>query len=99
MKILDDVPDDVLASLAATCGVRMAYDHTPGADEWTLSWTQPAGPIDMTVEYVGTRRSVCAFLMGYSAMQIQTRQILSDLDRAGHGLIHDVMRTRLGMEP
>lgn len=97
-KIHDELPDDVLAALADACDLHLSYDHAPGTDEWTLSGSLPAGPVNMAVEYVGTRRSVCAFLMGYSTMQLQTRQILHEIDRANRDRILDMLRTRLGVK-
>jgi len=57
---------------------RISTDHSPGADEWTLS----SGHGMRHVQYVGTRQSVCAFLNGYAAMQMKTMQMLNDLDSA-----------------
>lgn len=90
-KIEADLPLTVLNALAKGCGFRITYDHSPGADEWTLS----AGHGATHVQYVGTRRDICAFLSGYAAMRIQTTQILNEIDNETRKLIVD-MRTRLG---
>ncbi len=90
-KIDDALPTEVLTALAASLGFQINFEHSPGVDEWELS-----GDLGLTrVQHVGTRRSVCAFLIGYSSMRLQTTQILNDLDRANQKLILD-MRARLG---
>ncbi len=94
MKIETSVPVQILAALAEGCGFRSSYDRTPGADEWTLS----AGHGDTHVQYVGTMQSVLAFLTGYAAMRMQTKQMLLDLSTTHERLILD-MRTRLGWSP
>jgi len=94
-KIEDNLPTEVLTALAEACGFQVVFDRAPGTDEWTLTAGRFAGPLQYDVQYVGTRQSVCAFLTGYASMQLQTTQILNDLDRAHQGLILD-MRERLG---
>ena len=93
-RIENNLAAEVLTVLAEACGFCVAFDRSPGADEWTLS----AGHGVKHVQYVGTRQSVCAFLTGYAAMQLQTTQILNDLDNAHRRLILDV-RERLGTRP
>lgn len=90
---IDDknVSTEVLSVLAKACGFRVAFDRSPGADEWELS----AGHGENHVQYVGTRQGVSAFLTGYGAMQLQTRQILNDLDSAHRKILLD-MKTRIG---
>ena len=90
-KIDADLPTEVIAAVAETCGFRVHYDRSPGTDEWTLS----RGHGSTHVQHVGTRRDVCAFLTGYANMQIQTTKILSELEKAHRALILDV-RQRLG---
>ena len=90
-KIENNLPTEVLTALAEALGFRVAFDRSPGTDEWTLS----AGHGATYVHHVGTRQGVCAFLTGYGAMQLQTTQILNDLDNANRRLILD-MRARLG---
>ncbi len=91
-KIDDELPAEVLTALAAACGFRLSC--ALGGDEWTLS--HPHGAIHVEpVEHVGTRKAVCAFLTGYADMQLQTTQILNDLDSAQRKLLSD-MRGRLG---
>ena len=90
-KIENNLPPEVLTALAEACGFRLAFDRSPGTDEWTLS----VGHGVKHVQYVGTRQSVCAFLTGYAAMRLQTKQILNDLDSAHRVLILDI-RNRLG---
>jgi hypothetical protein len=90
-KIEDNLPAEVLTALAEACGFCITYDRSPGVDEWTLS----AGHGKTHVQHVGTRQGVCAFLSGFATMQLQTSQILNDLDSAYRGLILD-MRSRLG---
>jgi hypothetical protein len=94
-KIDDDLPTEVLIALAEGCGFRLAFDRAPGVDEWTLSSSIVAGPITVPLQHVGTRRSVCAFLIGYSSMRQKTSQILNDLERANQELVLR-MRARLG---
>lgn len=93
-KIDDDLPTEVLTALAEGCGFRLAFD-LPDGDKWTLSTSIVAGQITMPIQHVGTRRSVCAFLSGYSSMLLKTTQILNDLERANRKLLLD-MRARLG---
>ena len=97
-KIDDNLPTEVLTALADACGFRIACDRTPGVDAWTLSQRLPAGTVTMHVEHVGTRQSVCAFLIGFSSMQLQTTQILNEIDGANRRLILDMM-ARLGGRP
>lgn len=85
-KIDVDLPTEVLGALARACGFLLSYDRTPGADAWTLSHGH--GPT--YVQHVGTRQAVCAFLTGYADMQLQTTQILNELDSAQQRLIVDV---------
>ena len=89
-NIENNMPTEVVVATAEACGLRISFDSSPGADEWTLS----AGHGVRHVQYVGTRQSVCAFLNGYAAMLLQTTQILNDLDSANRRLILDV-RDRL----
>ncbi len=93
-KIETDMPTDVLACVAEACGFRVAYDRRPDADEWTLS----RGHGVKHIQHAGTRQSVCAFLNGYAAMQLQTTQILNDMDNAHRRLVLE-MRERLGCCP
>lgn len=94
-KIDDDLPTEVLVALAEGCGFRLASDRAPSADEWTLSTSIEAGPVTVPIQHVGTRRSVCAFLIGYSSMRLKTSQILNDFERSNQELVLH-MRTRLG---
>lgn len=93
-KIENNLPIEVLTALAEACGFRIALDHSPGANEWTLSHGHGA----THVQHVGTRQDVCAFLTGYADMQLLTMQILNDLDNAHRRLILD-MRARLDSTP
>lgn len=93
-KIDDNLPTEVLTALAEGCGFRLAFD-LPDGNKWTLSTSIVAGQITVPLQHVGTRRSVCAFLIGYSSMRLQTTQILNDLDSANQKMILD-MRERLG---
>lgn len=91
-KIETEFPTAVLTALAAACGFHLVFDHSPGVDEWTLSTGHGA----KYYQYIGTRQSVCAFLAGYAAMQIQTTQVLNELNSAHQKLILD-MRARLSI--
>lgn len=93
-KIDDDLPAGVLTALAEACGFRITFDPSPDVDEWTLSGTLPAGLTTFDVQHVGTRRSACAFLIGYSTMRLQTAQILNELESGNRKLFLD-MRERL----
>jgi len=90
MKIETDLPDSVLNVLAKALGFNINFDRSPHVDQWLLS----GGHGKTYVSYTGTRRDICAFLTGYSAMRLQTVQILNDLDQAQRQLDRD-MRSRL----
>lgn len=91
-KIDDSLPTEVLSALAEACGFRLSHDTASGVDAWTLSHGH--GPTH--VQHVGTRQNVCAFLAGYADMQLQTAQLLNELDRSHRSLVLD-LRTRLGL--
>jgi hypothetical protein len=90
-KIDSELPTEVLVALAKACGFSLAYERSSGADEWTLSHGHGVSH----VQHVGTRKDVCAFLIGYADMQLTTTQILNDVESAHRKLIAD-MRDRLG---
>lgn len=75
MKIQDDLPTDVLSRAASACGFQVAYSREPDLDEWSLS----SGHGETHVEYVGTRRTICAFLVGFVASRDRAIGLLKDL--------------------
>lgn len=94
-KINTGLPDTVLAALAAACGFQIASNRTAGIDEWVLT----AGHGATHHQHTGTRQEVCAFLMGYGAMQLQTTQILNELNSAHQKLILDMQARFSPREP
>jgi hypothetical protein len=89
-KICTDLPSEVLAVLAKALGFRLSCSRAPDDDEWALSH----GHGTTHIQHVGTRAAVCAFLTGYSAMQLHTTRILNELENAHKELILN-MRSRL----
>lgn len=89
-KIDDNLPLEVLSLFAEALGFRLSFDHAPDADEWTAS----AGHGVTYVQYVGTRKSMCAFLTGYGAMRLQTAQIINEVEMANNALI-SAMRSKI----
>jgi hypothetical protein len=85
MKIDDELPVAVLDAIAHALGFRVFYDRREDVDEWTLS----AGHGASHVQYVGTRKSICAFLAGYGAMRARAVQMLNDAERANKNTIAD----------
>lgn len=85
--INDSMPDNMINALAIALGFRIVLY----ADSCDLS----IGHGTSHTTYTGTKRSVAAFLLGYGAMQLQTSQMLNDLDNAHRRLIID-MRARMG---
>ena len=94
-RIEEDLPLEVLEALARACGFHLSYDRSPDVDSWTLSHGHGRHRHEPThVDHVGTRRGVCAFLLGYADMQLQVTQALNEVESANRDLIHD-MRDRL----
>lgn len=78
-------------AVAKALGFHLAYDHRPNIDEWTLH--KGHGPT--YAQHVGSRASICAFLAGYAAMNVEMASVLNDLDTAHRRSVNDA-RQRLG---
>lgn len=87
--IRTELPPEVVVALASACGFKVSYERRPGEDKWVLS----AGHGVKRVEHVGTKEVISAFLSGYASMQMQTTQILIDMEIANRKLLQD-MRDR-----
>jgi hypothetical protein len=95
VKIQDDLPTDVLSRAASACGFRVAYSREPDLDEWSLS----SGHGERHVEYVGTRRTICAFLVGFVASRDRAIELLKDLrDQQREAFLRAMRRIEAGWD-